>query len=164
MLDRVVRIKEARPDGAHLRSLDVLGHGREPIAIDDFGIVIQKEQPRTVRLLDGKIVDRGEVEPAAVVQDAMLESRQVGARFFGLAVVVHDHDLVGRVGGQARDAIEAARQQVHAIANRNDDRDRLRFRQVAFYPVGVSPPIHSHVAASGLPLEMGFEREPPGFE
>ena len=68
VLHRIVRIEEPRADRAHLRPLHMLGHQRKPFSINYFCIVVQKEQPRAVGLLHGKVVDRGKIERAAVTQ------------------------------------------------------------------------------------------------
>ena len=69
VLHRVIGIEQPRPDRAHLRPLNVLRHGVEPVAVDHFGVVVQKEQPRIVRLFDGEIIHREEHmmnQPSAV--------------------------------------------------------------------------------------------------
>jgi hypothetical protein len=40
VLDRIVRIKKPRSDGTNLWPLDMLGHDREPIAVDHFSVVV----------------------------------------------------------------------------------------------------------------------------
>src|SRR5205814_10345052 len=118
---------EPRADRAYLRPLNVLRHDGEPIAVNHFRVVIQKEQPRIAGLLGGEIVDRGKVEWTAVIQDAMFRRREKSAGLVSLAVVVDNNDFIGRVDRLSLDALDATSEQLDVIAHRNDDRDRLRF-------------------------------------
>ena len=97
MLNRIVRVKQTRADRADFRSLHMLGHRAEPIAIDHFNVVIQKKKPRALRLFDGKIVERGKIEGTGRTQNAVRRAREKCARFLRTAVVIDDHNLVVRI-------------------------------------------------------------------
>ena len=102
VLNRIVRVKQTRADRADFRPLHVLGHRGEPVAIDHFDIVVQKEQPGALRLFDREIVDRGKIEGTGRMQDAVRRAREKCARFLRTAVVIDDDDFVVRVARLAR--------------------------------------------------------------
>ena len=90
VLDRIVGKQQPRANRSNLGTLHMLSHHRQPIALDRFGIIVQKEEPRAVGLGHGEVVDGGIVERAAITQEPVLELGEIGARFLGLAVVIDD--------------------------------------------------------------------------
>ena len=64
MLNAIVGIIEFRADAADFRAHRVTDHLLEPVAVDDFEIVIEEADHRSVSLADAKIIDRGKVEVA----------------------------------------------------------------------------------------------------
>ena len=142
----------------------MFGHDREPFAVDHFDVVVQKEEPGAVGLLDREIVERGKIERAVEMQQAMLEIPEICARFFRLAFVVDDNDFVIRIARFAGDAGDAAGEQIDPIASCDDDGNAPRLAQFTFHPVGVGMPIDRDMAALAPSLEMAFDRAPAGLE
>ena len=104
VLHGVVRVKQPRADRADLWPLHMLGHDREPFALDHFDVVVQEKEPRAVALLDREIIERGKIEGAIELQEAMFEVPEIFVRFLRLALVIDDDDLVVRVARFVGDA------------------------------------------------------------
>jgi len=115
-------------------------------------------------VLDRKVVDGGIIEGTAVTQERVLELGKIGARFFRLAVVIDDDDLVGRIAGLTRQTVEATGQEFDAVAHRYDDRDSLGFLQLAFDRIRMRTPVDCDMPRLLAPLQVRLEREPAGLE
>src|SRR5438270_641237 len=76
MLHRIVRMEQPWAYGTDLRPLDMLDHQVQPIAMDNFDIVVKKEEPWTLRLANCEIVQRGKIKRTAKMQDAMFRFRE----------------------------------------------------------------------------------------
>src|SRR6266436_4178967 len=122
MLDGVVGIKQEGADRADFGALDVLGHPAEAVGVDYLNVVIQKEQPRSFRLFDSQVVDRGIIEWPSIVQQSVSGSAKINARLVRLTVVIDNDDLVIWIACPSRDALDTAGEQVDAIACWNNDR------------------------------------------
>ena len=114
MRDRVVGSDQERPNRSHLGTLDMLGHSAKPLGIHHLQIVTEKQQPRAVRLVDGKIIDRRITKRPFVVYYPALNS-VAGNRFLPQPFFIADeHDFVIGIG-RATDAGEATFEQLAAI-------------------------------------------------
>ena len=51
VLNRAARIQQTRAYRSDLRSLDMLGHDREPLRIDDFDRVVEEKKPWRITFL-----------------------------------------------------------------------------------------------------------------
>src|SRR2546423_15483140 len=85
------------------------------------------------------------------------------ARLLSLTVIVDDNNLVRGVARLLRDAFEAAFEQLDAITNRDDDRNRLRLCQIALDPISMRPPVHRDMPAHLLALQVRFQRQAARF-
>src|SRR5689334_4934802 len=72
MLNDTVVAQQFCPDNADLRSLDPANHFIEPIRFNDLGVVVQKQQKRTVRMSCPKIIDGRIVEGIFIINDTNL--------------------------------------------------------------------------------------------
>src|SRR5687768_6008885 len=98
------------------------------------------------------------------MQKRVLEFGKKRAGLLRLAVVVDHDNLVGRIARHARQTVEAAGQQIYAVAHRYDDRDFFCLPKWPFDPIGMRRPVDRHMSWLPPPLEMRLQREPAGFE
>ena len=94
MLHRIVRMEQPWAYGTDLRPLDMLDHQVQPIAMDNFDIVVKKEEPWTLRLANREIVQRGKIKRTAKMQDAMFRFREKELRLVRQTLVVYDENLI----------------------------------------------------------------------
>jgi hypothetical protein len=69
VLDPPVPVEEARPDGPDAREPRPADHLAEPSRVDHLGVVIEEQDQILIDQGHGRIVDRGEAEPAVAVGD-----------------------------------------------------------------------------------------------
>ena len=81
----VIGREQPRANRSDFATLHMFCHDCEPIAINDFNVAVQEKQPRTGRLFDGKIIERGKIGWSAEMEDTMRRVRKIGAR------VVREH-------------------------------------------------------------------------
>ena len=98
------------------------------------------------------------------MQKRVLELGKIRARLLRLAVVVDDDNLVRCIARHARQAGEAAGQQIDAVAHRYDNRDFFCFPEWPFDPIGMRRPVDRDMSRLLSPLQMRLEREPAGLE
>ena len=129
VLDRAVRIEQLGADDADPGRPRPPGHGLQPAGLDDFGVVVEEQQHILGGGGGGDVVEMGVVERARVADDLDLlvaaeTVQQVeGVRLVGAVVDDDEVDLVGRVGGDAADAVDAGAEQGGVVARRDDDGD-----------------------------------------
>ena len=98
------------------------------------------------------------------MQEPVFEVREICTRILGLAVVIDHDDLIRRVTGFARQAVEATGQQIDPIAHGDDNRDLLSFRQFSFDPIEIRAPVNRDMSSLLLPFQMPFQRETASLE
>ena len=127
MLQGVVGIPEL---GAHAADIGLAGKGQhffQPVGLGDLDVVVHQHQVFAVSLRHPQVVERGVIErdvgtddlDALVLGDAV----EVGQRFLIGAAVVHDDDLVVRIGSLFQDGIDAHGQQFDPVTGGDDDAD-----------------------------------------
>src|SRR5438445_12548795 len=75
----------------------MLGHEGEPIGFDNLYVVVQKEQPGTLGLLDGEIVERRIIERPFITQQPVFGPSEVSAHLLRSAIVADNDDLIIRI-------------------------------------------------------------------
>src|ERR1700726_1631873 len=142
----------------------MLGHVGEPIGFDRLNVSVQKEQPGTLGLLDGEIVDRRMIERPFIMQQSVFGPAEVSARPLRLAIVADNNDLIIRIACSGRDALDTAREQLHAITRRNNDGNFLCLGKFPLYPISVRGPVDGDVTLDALSPEVLVNGAPSGFE
>ena len=121
VLDIAVREPQPGTDRADLRPHSLLDKPVEPIGGRDFGVVVQKDQKVAFHGGDGQVELAGVVELMRVAQHLAGQGGQVLEGRGVVALVVHHYQLVVAVDRSPKDALDAAAEQVAAIAGRDDD-------------------------------------------
>ena len=129
MLDGAVRVEQLGADDADAGGSGPAGHRLEPAGLDDLGVVIEEKQDVLHGGGGGDIVEVGVVEGAGIAEDGDLRvvveaAKQLeGVGLVGAVVDDDEVELVGGVGGDGADAVDAGAEQGGVIAGGNDDGD-----------------------------------------
>ena len=98
MLNRIVRVKQARADRADFRSLHMLGHrGRANRSSITSMSLFKKRSHGLCVCSTAKLLSAEKLKGPGEVQNAMRRAREKRARFLRTAVVIDDHNLVVRI-------------------------------------------------------------------
>ena len=141
MLQGAVGIPEPRAHRADLRARGVTDHLGQPTGVIDLRVVVEKNEDVAARRRRSAIVQPAVVERAVLNNDANALVRLALAKkrarlFFDRAIIDHD-DFERLVIGPRSNAFNAAFQQSHSIARRNDNRcERRRRRQRVNHAMG----------------------------
>src|SRR5438128_12336832 len=124
MRHRAAWVQQLCAHRSDLRSLDMLGHDRQPLGIDDFNIVIEEKKPCIISLVDRVIFGCGIIGHAWEMQQAMRKARRTGgggARRFVLAL--EDENLIAGGVCFAGQAFDAPLDRLRAVATAADYRN-----------------------------------------
>ena len=156
----------------------VLDQRLDEVVAHHLGVVVEKEQELRLCVRCSKIIDRREVEPLRPAQHprppAPLELAQIVEHLRLVRAIVDREDLAARIARPRVNRFDAAPEQLHPIAKRNDDRHarpiserashrhRRRPRRPRLKTRGNSPPRdrrphHLHP----LPRRRRRRRQPP---
>lgn len=131
VLDRSIRIQQARTDHTDLRTQRQFHHLGQPIGVERFDIVVEQHKDFATRHPGRGVVHRGPVERTRVAQHAHTligcQSIQQPRRASVAAVVVDDQQFEGGVVGAVQDRIDATRQQRGTVACGDDDGDQRQW-------------------------------------